>query len=220
MIDSEFIDTCIKEAADSGRGPFVLKASGYQVIGQDISRRFLPYSEWRGCQIRSTNLSMTQMTCASFDDAELLVCQLDGAVLREATGFRATLTQCSIIHAELLRATFYAAKISSCMFDGANLNGANLELARISDSTFGQVKMEETGEMICSDLRGVKLREAEITNCIFDYASFAGADLRRATFKGCSLYRTSFVGANTEGTQFLDSGQDSPHVHHTIWDRK
>lgn len=216
IVDRDFIEARIKETADSGYGTFVLNMSGYPVTGQDYSRLFLPYSEWRGSHLASVNLCMARLNCASFDDAHLVACMLDGAILQEATGFRATLTQCSLMHTELVRATFYAARISYCMLDGANLNGANLELARISDSTFSQLTVEETGEMICTDLRGAKLRGAEITSCDFKCASLAGADLHGAIFRQCSLFLTSFIGANTEGTQFIDC---VPQIHHAIWDQ-
>ncbi len=83
--------------------------------GQDLSRRFLQYADFRESQLENANFYMADLTGASFKGANLAGANLAGANLAGADLRDAILTSANMLVADL---------------NGAILNGANLSGAR------------------------------------------------------------------------------------------
>jgi uncharacterized protein YjbI with pentapeptide repeats len=85
------------------------------LCGQDLSRRFLQYADFRETHLENANFYMTDLACASFKGANLAGADLVGANLKGADLRDAILTGANLLVADL---------------NGAILNGAHLCGAR------------------------------------------------------------------------------------------
>lgn len=116
-----------------------------------------------------------------FDGQDLGSVKLSGAMLRDATFQRGTISGGDFSRSDGYRAKFLSVTGRETRFDQARLIEADFTRA---------------------DLAGASFREADLRN-----ARFFGAVLRKADFTGAKLSGTDFVNADLTGATWVDGAR-------------
>lgn len=181
--------------------------------GADLSGLDLAGINLRGAFLEAVNLTGTNLSGAN----------LEGAVLAHATVRETNLTGANLSKANLGGATFDGADLSGCtltetVLAGAKLShttfrGANLKKVSFLDTQFGaEVDLSEVVaedfQLIRADLRGTRLRGADLTQGVMFEVDARGADwsginLTKAGVLGCKLDEVRFCEGKLEACQFV-----------------
>jgi pentapeptide repeat protein len=125
------------------------------LIGRDLSHRFL----------RHADLRETQLTCANFYMADLFGACLTGANLSEANLAGANLTGADLRGAELTGANLLVTDLHNALLNGANLLGAhNLTIEQLNSAIYDSgTQIDIECNITLPHMPGVRLEEPKPT---------------------------------------------------------
>ena len=111
---------------------------------------------------------------------------------------------------------FNSTDISRTRFTDCRFEGCDLSLANISDTSFQDIEFQEcnlTGLRFdeCNPLM-FRIRCAE---CIADFASFTGMEIKKTHFTQCRLREADFSESNLSESAFTDCDLDRAVFQHT-----
>jgi uncharacterized protein YjbI with pentapeptide repeats len=157
-----------------------LRMQGADLTGADLSHAYLREVVLDGAVARSVNLSHAN---------------LQGASLRQFTGFGADLTAADLSLAKAESARFNDAKLKHANLEGALLRGANLNGADLSDSCLVEADLSQ------ARVQGTVISGADFSAAILEGANLRGQRLREATFVGTRFARADLTECDLEYMQ-------------------
>jgi uncharacterized protein YjbI with pentapeptide repeats len=175
--------------------------AGVDFSGKDLSGIFLEKANLAGCSFRGANVER-----AVFARANLAGADFEGAKTAGANFGRADLTGAKLRGLDLSRGVFVGATLKEADFTGSTLDNAELSEAVCERTIFAKVHARGL-TVLRADLRGLDLREAQITESNFLDVNLDGAD-----FSGASLFRTAFLDTTAEGARFENAKLDKFRV--------
>ena len=155
---------------------------GVQFIQADLGNTDLSEANLQGADLSGANLTLANLKNADLSEAKLIGADLTGADLRNAILEDTDLSGADLSQANLTRTTLHRAKLNGADFTGATLIEVDLSILSDVDLTTNRLPADDPTR---TDLRGVKLTQANLT----------GADLRGARLSGVSLSGADLSGA-------------------------
>jgi uncharacterized protein YjbI with pentapeptide repeats len=152
-----------------------------------VSRRF------RGRDLRSAVLNLTDLRKADFSDAQLQGASFALAQLQGALFLRAQLQGASLDLTLLQGASLF----------GAQLEGASLDAAQLQGASLGEAQLQGAS-LKGAQLQGASLDRAQLQGAFLFRAQLQGASLDEAQLQGAWLDEAQLQGASLNGAQLQD----------------
>jgi fluoroquinolone resistance protein len=106
--------------------------------------------------------------------------------------------ECIFKQCDMSGSDFSNTRFIDCRFEGCNLSMMKPDKASLNNAIFVGCKLLGVNFHECSDF----LFSVNFTDCILDFASFAGKKMLKTSFVQSSLKETSFMQANLAGSRF------------------
>ncbi len=159
----------------------------------------------RDRDLKGIDLSNTDLSRASFDDAILIGANLSSANLSQSDFFRANLSMANLNKAKLKDAVLISTNLSGAdlgesSLDNANLLGANLSGAVLTRATLIGADAYEANlsgaNLIQADLSGASLMRADLSMADLSNANLQGADFSSSKMQKANLSHADLRGAD------------------------
>ena len=173
---------------------------------QQVGEALALHRKWLADQSagRCADLFQAKLTGLDLSSWDLRKARLVGADCQRIVLTKANLAEVDFLGADLSNADLSYADLTKANMRGVRLTGANLNHANLDDVDFrGGTVLTGAGETVG--------REAtDLSECSFDFASLARAQMSGSNLSGCSLVGAKLkgaklAGANLENSNFADA---------------
>lgn len=156
-------------------------------------------SRWHGCHLAGVDLSR-----AKLEQAVFVGCMMNQAILESALCENMHVVECQLRRARMAGIGGRCLTVRDTPLDGADLHHAYLYRAMLTGDPPRTLCLKGADlsaanlvqAYVAGDLRGVKLRNANLT-----YGRFNQTDLRDADLSGCAMFQCSLVKVNFTGAR-------------------
>jgi uncharacterized protein YjbI with pentapeptide repeats len=198
---------------------------GIDLTGVDLSKLDLRGVDFSGAWLESANLSEANLTGANLTAAVLAHANLSRATATGANFQSANLGRAQLAGSVFDQANLRSATLRFCKFGGTRFHGTNVNAADLLDTAWGAADWSGvSGEGVLFyklDLKGMVLRDSNLSSCNFIECDLTGVDFRGAalssvSFVTCKADGAHFAGATLPGASFVErtslAGADFAHA--------
>ncbi len=140
---------------------------------------------------------------ADLSSTTLVIAQIIGANLREATLNNAILQDVNISGSDLTKAKLIGANLTRAICNSTNLSGANLTKANFTEATLRGAKLKDAvlknAVLVEANLTAADLTSADLTDASLQGATLVEANLTKVILTGCKVYGISVWDVHLEG---------------------
>lgn len=186
--------------------------TGADLTGADLSNLILTKADFRDAILEGVNFADSDLTGADFSNAVLAGANLTrvkcaGAKFCGTNIGRAILKDADFSGGlDMSDAVLAKSDLSGAQFNGANLNGVDLSECIFNNTDMSGVTAPQL-LFISSDLKGLRLTGADLTQGTFIETDVSGVDFNKA-----NLSSATFVTAQGEGASFKEADLENLRV--------